>query len=270
MDFTGTWVSVVTEDWRWRMVTPPKDCAALPRAFRSTARAARLPQAWDLDADNTAGNQCKAFGVGGIMRQPGRMRISWQDDNTLKLEFDAGTQTRLLNFDRAAQPPAEKTWQGFSRADWKARRRPRRRAGRRCARDRRRSAWRVGVPGGGGQGLRGGPPPRGAARINTGADIKVVTTNFREGYLRKNGVPYSEQAVITEYIHRLPTHPNGDNWLHVITIVEDPRYLSQPYLHEHALPARAERRELQPDAVPDGAAAAGEAAHEADTAAVVG
>jgi hypothetical protein len=47
--------------------------------------------------------------------------------------------------------------------------------------------------------------------------------------LRKNGVPYSEQATITEYIHRLPTHPNGDNWLEVITIIEDPRYLSQAF-----------------------------------------
>jgi hypothetical protein len=85
------------------------------------------------------------------------------------------------------------------------------------------------VPGGGGQGLRGGPPPRQQAQINRGGDLKVVTTNFREGYLRKNGVPYSEQATITEYFNRLPTHPNGDNWLHVVTIVEDPRYLSQPF-----------------------------------------
>ena len=52
------------------------------------------------------------------MRQPGRLRISWQDPATLKLEFDAGTQTRLLTFDRSAQPGAEKTWQGFSRAEW--------------------------------------------------------------------------------------------------------------------------------------------------------
>jgi hypothetical protein len=66
-------------------------------------------------------------------------------------------------------------------------------------------------------------------RINRGGDLKVMTTNFREGYLRKNGVPYSEQASITEYFHLLPTHPNGDNWLHVVTIVEDPRYLTQPF-----------------------------------------
>jgi hypothetical protein len=222
-------VSVVTEDWRWRMVTPPKDASAAA-SIPVNQEARRVAQAWDLEADNKGGNQCRAFGVGGITRQPGRLRISWQDDNTLKFEYDAGTQTRILHFDRAAQPPAEKTWQGFSRADWEG---PGVGRGAAPVGDNRVTGGGLpgaaGVPGGGGQGLRGGPPPRGQARINTGANLKVVTTNFREGYLRKNGIPYSEQAVITEYMHRLPTHPNGDNWLQVITIIEDPRYLSQPY-----------------------------------------
>ena len=229
VDFTGTWVSVVTEDWRWRMVTPPKDQSAAA-SIPVNQEARRVAQSWDLDADNKGGNQCRAFGVGGINRQPGRLRISWQDDNTLKFEYDAGTQTRVLYFDRAAQPPAEKTWQGFSRADWEG---PGVGRGAAPVGDNRVTGGGLpgaaGVPGGGGQGLRGGPPPRGQARINSGANLKIVTTNFREGYLRKNGIPYSEQAVITEYIHRLPTHPNGDNWLQVITIVEDPRYLTQPY-----------------------------------------
>ena len=85
------------------------------------------------------------------------------------------------------------------------------------------------VPGGGGAGLRGGPPPREAAAINRGGDAKVVTTNFRAGYLRKNGVPYSESAAITEFFHRLPTHPNGDSWLNIVTVVDDPKYLSEPF-----------------------------------------
>jgi hypothetical protein len=91
IDLTGTWVAVVTEDWRWRMVTPPKgDVSSIP--VNGEGRKAAL--AWDLDADASSGNECRAFGVGGIMRQPGRLRISWQDPSTLKLEFDAGTQTR--------------------------------------------------------------------------------------------------------------------------------------------------------------------------------
>jgi hypothetical protein len=220
IDFTGTWASMVTEDWRWRMVTPPKgDVASVPVSAEGRKAAA----AWDLAADNAAGNQCKAFGVGGIMRQPGRVRISWQDDSTLKLDFDAGTQTRLLNFDRTRQAGTEKTWQGFSRAEWEG---PG--FGRRGDAPPGPGAGPAGppVPGGGGQGLRGGPPPRGQASINRGGAVKVVTTNFREGYLRKNGVPYSENATITEYLHRLPTHPNGDNWLNIVTVIEDPRYLN--------------------------------------------
>ena len=222
VDLTGTWVSVVTEDWRWRMVTPPKgDVASVP----VNAEGRKVAQSWDLAADIASGNECKAFGVGGIMRQPGRLRISWQDDQTLKLEFDAGTQTRILNFDRTKEPPAEKSWQGFSIAQWDGpgvgRGAP--------ATDPRATGGGIlsrGVPGGGGQGLRGGPPPRQQNEINSGGNVRVVTTSFREGYLRKNGVPYSEQASITEYIQRLPTHPNGDSWLHVLTIIEDPKYLN--------------------------------------------
>jgi hypothetical protein len=59
--------------------------------------------------------------------------------------------------------------------------------------------------------------------------MKVVTTHFREGYLRKNGVPYSENASITEYFHRLPSEPGSDTLLLVVTIVEDPKYLTQPF-----------------------------------------
>src|SRR4030095_942202 len=156
IDLTGTWVSVITEDWRWRMTTPPKgDVASIP----VTAEGRKVAQAWDLAADEASGNQCKAFGVGGLTRQPGRLRISWQDDQTLKLEFDAGTQSRLLNFDRTKQAAAEKSWQGFSLALWDG---PGvgRGAG---ATDPRVTGGGIlsrGVPGGGGQGLRGGPATR--------------------------------------------------------------------------------------------------------------
>jgi hypothetical protein len=216
IELTGNWVSVVSEDWRHRMTTPRKgDYESLPLNAEGT----RTADTWDLAKDNSAGLQCKAFGIGAIMRQPGRLNITWQDDNTLKLDFDAGTQTRLLHFDKSKQPPAERTWQGHSIAEWEG---PG--VGRRGGPA---AATRATDPGGGGRGLRGGPPP--PSSINQGGTLKVVTTRFREGYLRKNGVPYSENASITEYFHRLPQHPNGDNWLHVVTIVEDPRYLSQPF-----------------------------------------
>jgi len=216
VDLTGYWVSVVSEDWRHRMTTPRKgDFESLPLSPEGT----RVANTWDLTKDDQAGLQCKAFGIGGIMRQPGRLHITWQDDNTLKMEFDAGTQTRLLYFDKAKQPSDEKSWQGHSIAQWEGPALGQRGAPRGSSAPR--------DPGGGGQGLRGGPAPPDA--VFEGGSLKVVTTSFREGYLRKNGVPYSENSSITEYINRLPQLPNGENWLLVITVIEDPKYLTQPF-----------------------------------------
>jgi hypothetical protein len=221
IDLTGYWVAVVSEDWRHRMATPRKgDFESVPL----NAEGRRVAMEWDLDADNAAGLQCKAFGVGGIMRQPARLHITWADDDTLRIDFDAGKQTRLLEFSPSAQPSGPPTWQGFSRAEWL---RPpggnqgpvRAQIGN--------SAGPI-APGGGGRGQRGGPPP--PSSLYEGGSLQVVTTNFLPGYLRKNGIPYSEDAVITEYFHRLPEHPNGDVWLHVLTIVEDPRYLNDRFL----------------------------------------
>jgi hypothetical protein len=219
IDLTGYWVAVVSEDWRHRMATPRKgDYESLPL----NAEGRRVAGTWDLDADNAAGLQCKAFGVGGLMRQPGRLHITWSDDDTLRVDFDAGTQTRLLEF-AAAAASAERTWQGFSRAEWQ---RP---PGGNTGPVRAQIGNSAGpiAPGGGGRGQRGGPPPSGS--ITEGGALKVVTANFRAGYLRKNGVPYAETAAITEYFHRLPEQPNGDAWLHVLTIVEDPRYLNDAF-----------------------------------------
>ena len=216
VDLTGFWVSVVSEDWRHRMMTPRRgDFESVPL----NPEGIRVANAWNIAKDDQAGLQCKAFGIGGIMRQPGRLHVTWQDDNTLKMEFDAGTQTRLLYFDKTKQPAGEKTWQGHSIAEWDG---PAIGQG---GAPRGSSAPRD--PGGGGQGLRGGPAP--PSSVLEGGSLKVVTTNFREGYLRKNGIPYSENASITEYIHRLPQHPNGENWLLVVTVVEDPKYLTQPF-----------------------------------------
>jgi hypothetical protein len=203
------------------METPKKgDVESVP----VNAEGRRVANAWDLEKDDSAGLQCKAFGVGGIVRQPGRLHITWQDDNTLKMEFDAGTQTRLLTFDRTKQPTGEKTWQGFSTAQWEG---PG--GGRGAAPVRAQIGNSTGpiAPGGGGRGQRGGPAL--ASSINEGGSLKIVTTNFREGYLRKNGVPYSENASITEYVHRLPSEPGEDTWLLVITVVEDSKYLTQPF-----------------------------------------
>ena len=115
VDFTGYWVSVVTEDWRWRMVTPAKgDFAGVPL----NAAARKIGQAWDPAKDEAEGNQCKAYGAAGIMRMPGRLHITWQDDTTLKIETDQGTQTRLLHFGGKPAPGLKPSWQGYSSANW--------------------------------------------------------------------------------------------------------------------------------------------------------
>jgi hypothetical protein len=193
IDLTGYWVSVVTEDWRFRMVTPPKgDYASVPL----NAAATKVADGWDPAQDTAAGEQCRGYGAAAIMRLPGRIRISWADDNTMKIETEAGTQTRMFQF-AASAPASAPSWQGTSNAFWQP-------------------------AGGGGNRRGGGPPPRGGS-------LRVVTTNMRPGYLRKNGVPYSASARLTEYINRT-TEPNGDSWLIVTTLVEDPQYLTSRFV----------------------------------------
>ncbi len=95
IDITGYWVAIVDEDWRWRMMTPPKgDYSSIPL----NAEGRKVALTWDLAADEKSGNACRAYGAAGIMRIPTRLHITWADDSTLKIETDAGMQTRLLHF----------------------------------------------------------------------------------------------------------------------------------------------------------------------------
>lgn len=189
IDLTGTWVALVNEDWRYRMLTPAKgDYRGIP----ISKEALQVVNAWDPAADEAAGNECRSYGAAALLRVPGRIRMTWDDDNTLRLDADAGTQTRLLRFGAPPPPVGEPTWQGTSIAQWNA-------------------------------GRGGGPaaPPRGGS-------LTVVTTNMRAGYLRKNGVPYSERAVFTEHwdVHSPPT---GDKYLVNTNVVDDPVYLQAPF-----------------------------------------
>jgi hypothetical protein len=112
VDLTGVWVSVVTEDWRWRMMTPPKgDYASLPLSDEGV----RVADLWDPERD---ADTCKHFGAAGLMRNPMRLRISWEDDKTLRIDTDHGLQTRLLHFDRSAIEGGASTLQGDSLVEW--------------------------------------------------------------------------------------------------------------------------------------------------------
>jgi hypothetical protein len=205
IDLTGQWVSIVTEDWRFRMVTAPKnDFPGLPL----NAAAQAVADQWDPARDEAEGNACKAYGVGAIMRIPGRLRISWEGDSTLEIEADAGTQTRLLHFGDAPASSGERTWQGVSMAEWELHR----------------------------AGFRQ-PPANGT--------LKVVTTGMRAGYLRKNGVPYSENAVVTEYFDLLTQH-DGTEWLAVLTIVDDLEYFTSPVITSSNFRRETERSKWDP------------------------
>ena len=191
IDLAGIWVSLVTEDWRWRMVTPPKgDYSSVPLNAAGVAAV----NAWDPAKDAAAGEQCRPYGAGAIMRAPGRVRISWQDDRTMKVETEAGSQTRLFAFPGSPVTPGARSWQGASVATWQ-------------------------IAGGN---RRGGGPPRGGS-------LKVVTTNLRAGYLRKNGVPYSADAIVTEYFNRVTDPVDNQTYLIVTTVIDDPQYLAQRF-----------------------------------------
>src|SRR5215831_18255418 len=79
IDLTGYWVSVVTEDWRFRMVTPARgDYQGVPM----TPAARAIADAWDPDKEEASGDRCKSYGAPAILRVPERLHITWQDDQT--------------------------------------------------------------------------------------------------------------------------------------------------------------------------------------------
>jgi hypothetical protein len=183
LDLTGYWVSIVTEDWRYRMVTPaPGDYNGVPM----TPAAVKIADAWDPAKDEAAGDQCKSYGAPDILRVPGRLHITWQDDQTLRMDTDAGKQTRTFHFGdwKAEGPPS---LQGDSVAVWE-------------------------------RGGRGSP-----------GTLKVTTTHLKAGYLRKNGVPYSDNTELVEY-YDMVKEANGDQLMVVTSVITDPMYLREPFI----------------------------------------
>ena len=195
IDLTGYWESVVTEDWRMRMVTPrPGDYQNIP--LRPAGL--QVMDAWDPAKDTAAGLQCKSFGAPIIMNVPEHLHITWQDDQTLKLETDAGEQTRLFHFvPSMAAAHGPRTWQGYSEAEWQLARR--RRGGES------RTAW---------------------------GELRVTTSDLKAGYLRKNGVPYSEQAQMLEYFDLIRIQEGAGQWVMLVDTetITDPVYLTSALL----------------------------------------
>jgi hypothetical protein len=200
IDITGHWVSLITDDWVYRMITPAKgDYSYVPLNAAGRAEA----DTWDPERDEAAGEACKGYAAPAIMRLPSRVQITWQDENTLRLDIDTGMQSRLFHFDQTeAQGP--RTWQGWSSASWEL-------SGNA---ERRRGFYRL-------SGSLGD--------VETFGSLKVETSNLRPGYLRKNGVPFSEDAFMTEY-YNLITEDDGNQYLVIQTFVEDPQYLTSHFV----------------------------------------
>jgi hypothetical protein len=197
IDLTGTWVSIVSEDWRWRMTTPLiGDFANIPE----NEAAREVGMAWRPELN--AGNECIAYGAPGIMHRPGRIKISWEDDMTLKMEFDAGMQTRMFHFDETVTPGAPSR-QGHTVAKWEAPPAP--------------TTF---------NGIRIGQTPRVGTSTRS---LEAHTDNLIAGSLRKNGIPHSEQATVTEYFDVFDD-PNGRTWFVDTIIVDDPAYLVEPWV----------------------------------------
>ena len=195
IDLTGYWESFVTEDWRWRMVTPPKGSY---QSVTLNAEARKIADAWDPASDEAAGNQCKAYGAAAVMRVPGRLHITWDNDTTLKIETEAGTQTRLLHFGTSEPPAGEPTWQGHTVATWQSRR-------------------FFPAPGRTRRARPGGHDPEGrddtpARRLSAQERRSVQRKRRRDGVLQR------------------ASEPNGDTWLIVTNTVDDPQFLTQPFV----------------------------------------
>ena len=180
IDLTGYWVSIVSEDWRFRMVTPPK--GDFPDFLLNPA-GAKFANAWDAAKDEAEKDHCKAYGATNIMRVPGRFHITWADATTLKIETDAGQQTRLLKFGVAGPAPSTGSGQAT-------------------------------------------PPSRqgtSAAQWERKA-LRVDTSNLLPGYLQSNGVPFSANVAMVEYVDVIK-EPGGEIWLIDDSVITDPAYL---------------------------------------------
>ncbi|HVJ29855.1 MAG TPA: hypothetical protein VNA66_06045 [Gammaproteobacteria bacterium] len=197
IDLTGHWVSLITDDWVYRMITPARgDVSYVPL----NPEGRRVAEAWDPARDEAAGEQCKGYSAPAIMRLPSHVEITWQDDNTLKLDIDTGMQTRLFHFGQTEAQGA-RSWQGWSAASWQL----------------------------SGTTEQFYPGPTSLGQIKRAGSLKVDTTNLRAGYLRKNGVPFSENAFMTEY-YNLIVEDDGNQYLVIQTFVADPRYLTAHFV----------------------------------------
>ena len=229
IDLTGYWVSVVDEDWRFRMMTPPKgDYAQVPlNAAARTIADQFNPELYGGARYQTAQIiDCRAYGGAGLMHMPTRLRITWESPDVLKIDTDWGVQTRRLHFTPGksngdieqalrngeiggGHQPA--STQGYSIAMWEQPYRFNQ------------TTFQRGVTGRG-----GGLGQNRAGEVQPGGSLGVVTTDLAPGWLRRNGVPYSPKTRLIEHFMTFQD-PTGKEWFTDTTEVVDPEYLTTPF-----------------------------------------
>jgi len=198
IELTGYWTALITDDWQYRMIVPARgDYSWVPL----NAEGRRVADTWDPERDEAAGEACKGYAAPAIMRLPTRLHITWENADTLRVETDTGSQTRLFHFNQP-QPQGARTWQGHSVARWL-------------------------YPGAGQQ--AGAFRDDAVVETSGGGSLQVDTSYLRPGYLRRNGVPYSEDAFMTEFFNVL-TGAEGEQYLAIQTFVDDPVYLTQHFM----------------------------------------
>ena len=215
IDLKGYWVSLITQNWRFRMLVPgPGEYADIP----INEKAKRFADAWKAGPDEAAGKQCEAYGAAVLMRNPERLHISWPDSETLRVDTDSGMQTRLLHFKPAASgTQMAANLQGYSLAKWV-------------------------MPGGAAAQTVAAPTASGKRY----GSLQVDTNHLQPGLLRKNGVPYGAATTMTEWWD-LHTEPGGDEWLSISTTVKDPEYLTGPYIYDSVFQKEPDSSKWDPE-----------------------
>jgi hypothetical protein len=212
-DLTGQWVSLVTRDWQFRMVIPRRgEYQGVPLNLAGKQYA----DAWDPNADEKAGRQCAPYGAGVVMLVPERLRIDWADDETLRVQTDAGMQTRVLRFkpdaDAASAPPS---WQGQSKASW--------------------LMHAVSDPGFG--------PPADEGHFGS---LKITTTSMLAGLIRKNGIAYSEHSDLLEYWDVQQDPVSKKEYLIVSGSLHDPDLMIAKYNYVATFERESDRSKWDP------------------------
>jgi hypothetical protein len=229
VDLTGYWVSVVNQDWRFRMMTPPKgDYAQVPLNAAGRKIADQFdPAQYGGEKYQVSGIiDCRAYGAANVMHMPTRLRITWDSPNVLKIETDWGEQTRLFHFEpdrlygdtqqdllmnEDGRSHGQPSMQGHSVAAWE---RPYQINA---------PVWQRGPTGRG-----GGLGTERLGERQPGGSLAVVTANLIPGWLRRNGVPYSSRTRVIEH-YRTFQDPTGKQWFNVTNQVIDPEYLNRPF-----------------------------------------